>query len=308
MLLYQSLILMNNNSQFLSALSDCQTDINQQMSLWLNRSNSQTRLVQTMQHGSLLGGKRIRPYLVYATGMLFGADKEMLHTPAAAIEFMHAYSLIHDDLPQMDNDDLRRGQPTCHIKFDPASAILAGDALQCLAFEVLANGELSPKAEPLRIKMIQSLGRAAGSEGMCIGQALDLEAESQQVSIEELEEIHQHKTGAIIRCAVKLGALAAGVEENKILEALDTYARAIGLAFQVQDDILDVTVDTETLGKPSGSDLIAHKSTYPALLGLEKAKQKAQELYKEAIAALESIPQSTQSLELFARFIIERQN
>lgn len=296
------------NNKFHSELSCCQADVNQQMSSWLNRSHTQTRLVQAMQYGSLLGGKRIRPYLVYATGKLLGASEKELHTPATAIEFMHAYSLIHDDLPQMDNDDLRRGQPTCHIKFDPASAILAGDALQCLAFEVLANGDLSPQAEPLRIKMIQSLGSAAGSEGMCVGQALDLEAESQRVTLDELEEIHQHKTGEIIRCAVKLGALAAGVQDNKILSALDTYARAIGLAFQVQDDILDVTVDTKTLGKPSGSDLIAQKSTYPALLGLDNAKQKAQELYQEAIAALENIPHSTQSLKLFAQFIIERQH
>lgn len=297
-----------NSSKFLDTLGDCQADINQQMSTWLNRTYSDSTLLQAMQYGSLLGGKRIRPYLVYATGMLLGADKKDLHTPATAIEFVHAYSLIHDDLPEMDNDDLRRGQPTCHIKFDPANAILAGDALQCLAFEVLASGELSTQAEPQRIKMIQALANAAGAQGMCIGQALDLEAESHRASLEKLEEIHQHKTGAIIRCAVKLGALAAGIDDSKILTALDTYASAIGLAFQVQDDILDITVDTETLGKPSGSDLIAHKSTYPALLGLDQAKHKAQQLYAEAIAALQTIPHSTQSLELFARFIIERQH
>lgn len=299
---------MNKENSFLTTLNDCQNKINEQMASWLESADTGKKLVQAMQYGSLLGGKRIRPFLVYQTGLLFGANENALNTPATAIEFMHAYSLIHDDLPEMDDDNLRRGQATCHVKFDPATAVLAGDALQCLAFNVLACGELSAQAEPLRINMIQTLAQAAGSDGMCMGQALDLEAESQEVSLEQLEQIHQHKTGALIRCAVKLGALAAGISDSKILSALDKFASAVGLAFQVQDDILDITVDTSTLGKPSGSDIKAHKSTYPALLGLDKAKEKAEELCREAIAALADIPYPTRSLELFARFIIERQH
>jgi farnesyl diphosphate synthase len=239
---------------------------------------------------------------------MLGADCANLDTPAAAVECIHAYSLIHDDLPAMDNDDLRRGQPTCHIAFDEATAILAGDSLQTLAFEILATGPLSEGGETYRIQMVRELAQASGAAGMCMGQALDLAAEGQDVTLQELETIHKHKTGALIRCAIRLGALAAGDKGAEILPQLNQYADAIGLAFQVQDDILDVTSDTETLGKPQGSDLELEKSTYPALLGLEGAKQKAQQLYQEALQALDAIPYNTDQLEVFARYVIERNN
>lgn len=266
-------------------------------------------LVQAMRHGSLLGGKRLRPYLVYASGQLFGLNLSNLDAPAAAIECIHAYSLIHDDLPAMDDDDLRRGQPTCHIKFGEANAILAGDALQTLAFSILADVEMPDVAVKDRLSMISELARASGVAGMCAGQALDLAAEGQQVDLNALELIHRHKTGALIRAAVRIGALAAGAPGRAALPLLDRYAEAIGLAFQVQDDILDVIGDTQTLGKRQGADQQLGKSTYPALLGLEGAQAKAKDLYLEAVAALEELATysyNTAPLLALARFVIER--
>lgn len=268
-----------------------------------------TPLVQAMRHGSLLGGKRMRPYLVYASGQLFGLNLSNLDAPAAAIECIHAYSLIHDDLPAMDDDDLRRGQPTCHIKFGEANAILAGDALQTLAFSILADADMPDVAANDRLSMISELARASGVAGMCAGQALDLAAEGQHVDLPALELIHRHKTGALIRAAVRLGALAAGAPGRAALPLLDRYAQAIGLAFQVQDDILDVIGDTQTLGKRQGADQQLGKSTYPALLGLEGAQAKAKDLYLEAVAALEELAThsyNTAPLLALARFVIER--
>ncbi|CZF77329.1 Farnesyl diphosphate synthase [Grimontia celer] len=292
-----------------STLIHYQNRSNAQLTHWLdNLGHDEQPLIQAMKHGALLGGKRVRPYLTYVTGKLFGVSEEALDTPAAAIECIHAYSLIHDDLPAMDDDALRRGQPTCHVAFDEASAILAGDALQTLAFTILAEGDLSSEGDAYRIEMVKELAAASGAAGMCLGQALDLAAERKKVDLEALETIHRNKTGALIRCAVRLGALAAGEKGVTYLSQLDTFSNAIGLAFQVQDDILDITSDTETLGKPQGSDLEAEKSTYPALLGLEGAQQKAELLYKEALQALQAIPYNTEQLELFARYIIERKN
>ncbi|KDM92962.1 (2E,6E)-farnesyl diphosphate synthase [Photobacterium galatheae] len=282
---------------------------NEHLEHWLTRQPfAELPLVQAMRHGALLGGKRARPFLTYVTGQMLGAELNDLDAPAAAVECIHAYSLIHDDLPAMDDDDLRRGQPTCHIAFDEATAILAGDALQTLAFEILACGQLSDAGNSQRIAMVRELAQAAGASGMCAGQALDLAAEKKQVGLTQLESIHRHKTGALIRCAIRLGALAAGEKGVAILPQLDQYANAIGLAFQVQDDILDVISDTQTLGKPQGSDLALEKSTYPALLGLDGAQKKAQQLYQEALQALEAIPYNTDSLEVFARYVIERNN
>ncbi|MFM2613029.1 (2E,6E)-farnesyl diphosphate synthase [Vibrio campbellii] len=282
---------------------------NQQLNQWLEQLPHQEQpLIQAMKYGLLLGGKRVRPFLVYITGQMLGCKPEDLDTPASAIECIHAYSLIHDDLPAMDDDDLRRGQPTCHIKFDEATAILTGDALQTLAFTILAEGELNPNAENQRIKMVQALAQASGAGGMCLGQALDLGAENRRVSLADLEEIHRNKTGALINCAVKLGALAAGEKGLEVLPHLERYSKAIGLAFQVQDDILDIISDTETLGKPQGSDQELNKSTYPSLLGLEGAMEKAHTLLQEALQALEAIPYNTQLLEEFARYVIERKN
>ncbi|CAH0184289.1 Farnesyl diphosphate synthase [Rahnella aquatilis] len=268
-------------------------------------------LVEAMRYGALLGGKRLRPYLVYASGQLFSLDLKNLDAPASAVECIHAYSLIHDDLPAMDDDDLRRGQPTCHIKFGEANAILAGDALQTLAFSILADSEMPDVAVKDRLAMISELALASGSSGMCGGQALDLAAEGQQVGLDALEQIHRHKTGALIRAAVRMGALAAGETGRAVLPILDNYAQAIGLAFQVQDDILDVVGDTATLGKRQGADQQLGKSTYPALLGLDGAKAKAMDLYQEAVSALDqlaALSYNTAPLLALASFIIERDN
>ncbi|KYN84823.1 geranyl transferase [Vibrio cidicii] len=290
-------------------LTSYQKRNNEQLNHWLDGLPHQNQaLIQAMRYGLVLGGKRARPFLVYITGEMLGCTPQDLDTPACAIECIHAYSLIHDDLPAMDDDELRRGQPTCHIKFDEATAILTGDALQTLAFSILAEGSLSAQGESQRVRMVQALAEASGAQGMCVGQALDLAAENRLVSLEELEEIHRNKTGALMRCAVRLGALAAGEKGRDILPQLDQYAAAVGLAFQVQDDILDIISDTETLGKPQGSDQELNKSTYPALLGLDGAIEKAHTLLQEALQALDAIPYNTQLLEEFARYVVERKN
>ncbi|WP_130834220.1 (2E,6E)-farnesyl diphosphate synthase [[Erwinia] mediterraneensis] len=266
-------------------------------------------LVNAMQYGALLGGKRLRPFLVYATGEMLRADAASLDAPAAAIECIHAYSLIHDDLPAMDNDALRRGQPTCHIKFGEDTAILAGDALQTLAFSILADEPMPGVSSEFRVAMISELAQASGVAGMCGGQALDLAAEGKRVDLAQLEQIHRHKTGALIRAAVRMGALAAGAPGREALPILDTYANAIGLAFQVQDDILDVVGDSAITGKRQGADQDLGKSTYPALMGLDNARQKAWDLYQEALGALEILSArscNTTALQALASFIIER--
>ena len=268
-----------------------------------------TPLVEAMAYGALLGGKRLRPFLVYATGQMFGVSLTALDAPAAAVECIHAYSLMHDDLPAMDDDDLRRGQPTCHIKFGEASAILAGDALQTLAFSILSDAPMPDVSDRDRLAMISELATASGVAGMCGGQALDLDAEGKQVGLEMLERIHRHKTGALIRAAVRLGALSAGEQGRQALPLLDKYAESIGLAFQVQDDILDVVGDTATLGKRQGADQQLGKSTYPALLGLEQARTKASDLIADARQSLtELAAQSldTTALEALANYIILR--
>lgn len=293
----------------LDSLSSYQQRNCAQLESWLDQLPEQQQpLIEAMRYGLLLGGKRARPYLVYITGEMLGCQIDELDTGASAIECIHSYSLIHDDLPAMDDDDLRRGQATCHIAFDEATAILAGDALQTLAFTILAEGSLSAKAEPNRIKMVQELAAASGAQGMCLGQALDLSAENSRVSLSELEAIHRNKTGALIKCAIRLGALAAGSEGEKVLPQLNKYADAIGLAFQVQDDILDVVGDTQMLGKPQGSDEKLNKSTYPSLLGIDGAQHKAETLLQEALHALDTIPYNTAQLEQFARYAVERKN
>ena len=263
-------------------------------------------LKAAMRHGLVLGGKRVRPFLVYATGSMLGVEEALLDGPAAAIECIHAYSLIHDDLPAMDDDDLRRGHPTVHKAFDEATAVLAGDALQTLAFSILADHAFPDALRTQQVKMLSVLAKASGYAGMCGGQALDLAAEGQHVGLQALEQILRHKTRALIECAVMLGALCRENIDTATIEALKKYAAAIGLAFQVQDDILDVTGDTETLGKPQGSDQALDKSTYPALLGLDAARAMAQDLHQQALAALKSLPYNTEILSAFADYIIER--
>jgi len=263
---------------------------------------NEPQLHQAMRHGLLLGGKRVRPFLVYSVGEMLGAKKSSLDHVAGSIEAIHAYSLIHDDLPAMDDDALRRGQPTCHIKFDEATAILAGDALQTFAFELLGDAKVT---DAQKVQMMKALAKASGYQGMCGGQALDLAATDNKVSVEHLEQIHRLKTGALISAAVELGAIAGNATFEQ-RELLSIFAQNIGLAFQVHDDILDVIGDTETLGKPQGSDQAANKSTYPALLGLEAAQIKAQQLISQALSSLQALPFDSTLLQAFARYIIAR--
>jgi farnesyl diphosphate synthase len=264
------------------------------------------KLHKAMRYGLLIGGKRIRPYLAYITGEALGANLADIDGIAGALECIHAYSLLHDDLPAMDNDDLRRGQPTCHKAFDEATAILAGDSLQTLAFDILANHNFSKAIQPKQIKLIQQLVSASGYQGMCGGQALDLAATNQQIDLAKLEKLHLLKTGALLEASVLMSAECATQATEKDKEALKKYARLIGLAYQVQDDIIDITSTEEQLGKPSGSDLAANKSTYPALLGLQGAQQKAENLFQQALQALTGLPYNTQSLAEFATFIVKR--
>lgn len=296
-------------------------DFNQQLQACVEQANDALRrfidplpfqntpLVEAMQYGALLGGKRLRPFLVYATGRMFGVSQQTLDAPAAAVECIHAYSLMHDDLPAMDDDDLRRGLPTCHIKFGEANAILAGDALQTLAFSILTEAPMVDVAAEDRLAMVATLANASGVAGMCGGQALDLAAENEQVSLEGLEQIHRHKTGALICAAVKMGALSAGQRGRDALPLLERYAQCVGLAFQVQDDILDVVGDTATLGKRQGADQQLGKSTYPALLGLEQARTKARDLIddaRQALSLLSAQSLDTTALEALANYIIQR--
>ncbi|HEY0211528.1 (2E,6E)-farnesyl diphosphate synthase [Acerihabitans sp.] len=295
--------------EFALQLKACHQRVDGALDRFFAALDSREPLIQAMRHGALLGGKRLRPFLVYRTGQLFGLPLADLDAPAAAVECIHAYSLIHDDLPAMDDDDLRRGQPTCHIKFGETTAILAGDALQALAFSILADAPMPSVAAQDRLSMISALAQASGAAGMCLGQALDLAAEAAPVALAGLETIHRHKTGALIRAAVTMGALAAGEPGRLALPFLDRYAAAIGLAFQVQDDILDVVGDTATLGKRQGADQQLGKSTYPALLGLDNARAKADDLIQDSLAALmqvESLGYDTSALNALARFVIER--
>ena len=264
------------------------------------------RLLEAMSYSLLLGGKRVRPFLVYSCGSLLGASLDDLDGPAGALEALHSYSLIHDDLPAMDNDDLRRGKPTCHKAFDEATAILAGDALQTLAFDILANHPYQQVQAGEIVAMLQGFARSAGYAGMCGGQAIDLAQTNQHTSLAQLERMHRLKTGALIENAIELAWLCSPKRQLDDKANLLSFARALGLAFQVQDDILDIESDTQTLGKPQGSDSKANKSTYPALLGLDQAKAKARQLYQDALNALARLPYNTDELRAFAQYIIER--
>ncbi|MDG4549614.1 MAG: (2E,6E)-farnesyl diphosphate synthase [Candidatus Contendobacter sp.] len=263
-------------------------------------------LHRAMRYAVLGGGKRIRPVLVYLSGAAVGAMIEALDGPACAVEFIHAYSLIHDDLPAMDNDDLRHGQPTCHKAFGEALAILAGDALQALAFQILGQDAAMVADPAIRLRMLAVLTQAAGSRGMAGGQAIDLAAVGQMLTLAELEDMHIHKTGALIRASVLLGALSQPTVEPAVLERLDRYAKCIGLAFQIRDDILDVIGDAATLGKNTGADRALAKPTYPALLGLEGAREHARLLREEALASLQPLGPEAEPLRWIASYIVER--
>ena len=261
-------------------------------------------LVEAMRYSLLAGGKRIRPVLALATAESLGCDARALMPAAAAIELVHTYSLIHDDLPAMDDDDLRRGRPTNHKVYGEAVAILAGDALLTRAFEMVALRSPGVPAERL-LKVIGELSLAAGAPGLVGGQIVDLASEGVEVDLDTLEYIHLHKTGALLQASVLSGALIAGADDT-LLEALRTYSRAIGLAFQIIDDILDVTASSEVLGKTAGKDLTADKTTYPKLLGLEESKARAESLVKEACGVLNPWSDKAQPLLALAGYITSR--
>jgi len=291
----------------LASLPHCQQRVEQFMTDALAvRPITDAKLLEAMRYSLLLGGKRVRPFLVYSVGQMLGATLHDLDGPAAAIECLHTYSLIHDDLPAMDDDDLRRGKPTCHKAFDEATAILAGDALQALAFELLCRHPYKQVSPLAQLELIKQLAIHAGYNGMCGGQAIDLAHTNKSMTLAALENMHQLKTGALIETSVRFGWLCSGKTNQDELSALITYARALGLAFQVQDDILDIEGDTATLGKPQGSDLEANKATYPKLLGLDEAKEKALSLLAEAKAALSVLPYDTSELSAFAHYVIAR--
>jgi geranylgeranyl pyrophosphate synthase len=294
------------SQDFHSFASLCRARVERALDHFLPEGDDPTQLRAAMRYSLFNGGKRVRPILSYAAALAIkpGIALELLDPVACALECLHSYSLVHDDLPAMDDDDLRRGKPTCHIAFNEASAILAGDGLQTLAFELLTRTDLAPG---IQIDLIRQLASSSGVDGMVLGQAIDLAAVDQQLNLAQLEHMHRHKTGALIRAAVAMGALAAGAS-NTQLQALDTYAAAIGLAFQVQDDILDVTADTATLGKQQGADMARNKPTYVSLLGLDKARAKAAELHQQALAALGEFGESAMHLRQLAHYIVARSN
>ena len=279
----------------------------------LTNTKAPKTLIDSMRYSTLAGGKRIRALLVYASGIITGAKLEALDTIAAAIECIHAYSLIHDDLPAMDDDELRRGKPTNHIKFGEATAILAGDALQTLAFELILSMESDLRDYQVRLIGLE-IAKASGAAGMVGGQMLDIEATNKVLERAQLERVHRCKTGALILAATRAGALAGDLNNKEQISALELYAANIGLAFQVIDDILDIESSTEILGKPSGSDLELKKSTYPALLGLQESKQLAENLYLQAMDCVSTIGDNTDQtqgsglsmLNAIAELIIKR--
>ena len=264
------------------------------------------RLRDGMRYSVLGGGKRLRPILVYTTGEALGAPLEQLDVPAAAVELVHVYSLVHDDLPAMDDDDLRRGRPTCHRAFDEATAILVGDALQALAFDVLAHDESGPLNAAARLQMIRILAYASGTSGMAGGQAIDLASVGHALTTEGVENMHRRKTGALIQCSVLLGATAAGFTEGPKFESLRKFGADIGLAFQIQDDILDIEGETAVIGKSAGADIARNKPTYPSTMGLEASRIKAQALCDGVIAALAPIGAASSALAELARYVVNR--
>ena len=283
-------------------LSDCQQRIQPWLDDFLQQQNGlASHLSAAMRYAVLNGGKRVRPALAYASCLACGGTLADADSAAGAVELVHCYSLVHDDLPCMDDDDLRRGLPTCHKAFDEATALLAGDTLQALAFVALTSSHLDSSQISRQVQKL-----ALASANMAVGQALDLAGEGQQLSLAELEQIHKHKTGALIRASVLMGAIAAGCDDETTLNALDLYAAKLGLAFQVHDDILDVIGDTEKLGKQAGADAEHDKATYPALLGLTEAQSLAAQLHDEAVFALKPLGCRTNALIWLADFLVAR--
>ncbi|WP_439133285.1 (2E,6E)-farnesyl diphosphate synthase [Pseudomaricurvus sp.] len=288
-------------------LSESQTRIDRTLDAALSSltTGSEPSLIEAMRYSLLNGGKRIRPVLAYASARAVGGSfTPAIDQVACALECIHAYSLIHDDLPAMDDDDLRRGKPTCHIAFNEATAILAGDALQAQAFQSLSS---APALDSdTRLQLVQQLAQASGAQGMVGGQAIDLASVNSALTLEQLQHMHNLKTGALIAASVIMGATATGRASPAHLASLKTYADAIGLAFQVQDDILDVTADTATLGKQQGADIALNKPTYVSLLGLEGAQQKARDLHQQALTALGDFDEQADTLRELSAYIVER--
>ena len=269
-----------------------------------NTSDIASELHQAMHYSTFNGGKRVRPLLVYLTGEALNVSSDYLDAPACAVELIHCYSLVHDDMPAMDDDDLRRGKPTCHKQFSETTALLTGDALQTLAFEALSQNSYVKDSQSL--SMVRVLAQASGAAGMAGGQAIDLAATGKSLSLEQLKTMHEHKTGALIRASVQLGALCAANVDQQSLDALDIYARNIGLSFQIKDDILDIESDTETLGKQQGADISLNKVTYPSLLGLDGAKEMAQQCHQAALDSLQNFGEKADPLRWLSEYIITR--
>ena len=294
-------------TNFSERLQVYQKSVETALNRWLPEPSVQPeKLHEAMRYSVLGDGKRIRPVILYATGEAFGIDLAVLDGPACAVEIIHAYSLIHDDLPAMDDDELRRGRPTCHKAYDDATAILAGDALQALSFHILAHDPDIQVNVQQRLSMIETLAIASGSRGMAGGQAIDLASVGISLTIAELENMHIHKTGALIRASAELGALSVDNVDRELLSRISQYAKCIGLAFQIKDDILDIESDTETLGKPQGSDIAMNKPTYPNLLGMDGAKKAANDLYNEALECLDAFDNKADMLRAIADYIVKR--
>jgi len=295
---------MGNSALIIERLSDYQGRVHAMLDRALPpASEPPLRLHEAMRYTVLGGGKRVRAILAVATGESLGAEAQCMEPAACAVEFIHAYSLVHDDLPCMDDDDLRRGVPTCHRAFGEATALLVGDALQALAFETLARAPMSDSGELVRV-----LARASGSRGMAGGQAIDLESVGRTLTLDQLENMHLHKTGALIRASVRLGALCAGARDPETLDRLDEYARCIGLAFQIRDDILDIEGDTEVLGKTQGADVALDKPTYPSLLGLDASRTHARALHERASEQLAPLGRDADFLLALSEFIVDRRS
>tara|TARA_R110002110_G_scaffold257491_1_gene473509 strand:+ start:41263 stop:42141 length:879 start_codon:yes stop_codon:yes gene_type:complete len=263
-------------------------------------------LHQALHYACLNGGKRIRPFLVYATGELYNINKSQLDALAVAVELIHCYSLVHDDLPSMDDDTLRRGKPTCHIAYDEATAVLVGDALQALAFEVIAGDPNFIANDKQRLQIIQQLARAIGPLGMVLGQAQDMAATKKLINKQDIFALHNAKTGALIQACVQCSAIACGETRKDKLNNFQKYGQSIGLAFQIQDDLLDATGESELLGKHTGMDHNKHKNTFVSLFGLEQTRLFAQEQFQTAQAALTELPYATQTLNQVAQYIVDR--
>jgi geranylgeranyl diphosphate synthase type II len=294
---------------FKTRVPDYTARIEKVLDRWLPPAEKRPeRLHSAMRYAVLGGGKRMRPLLIYATGETLGVSPEKLDGPAAAVEIIHAYSLIHDDLPAMDDDALRRGRPTCHIAYDEATAILAGDALQVLAFQIMAEDKSMTAQPAARVEMLRTVATASGSAGMAGGQAMDLAAAGKTLDLAELELMHIYKTGALIRASVLLAAQSAGGLAADKLMALDRYAKCVGLAFQIQDDILDVEGETAKLGKQAGADSARNKPTYPSILGLERSRARALALRDDAVGVLAPFGGAAEPLIWLANYIVERES